>query len=116
VKTIKEIIDCLLQAQADAAGERLDYDSWLILDEAIDQAIPTLRQSISIVVTQDREKVAQWIMAKGYATGHGDIIEEMLEELYRQVREREREACAKLCENSDRYRGKYFAEAIRARR
>ena len=27
----------------------------------------------------------------------------------------EREACAKVCENSDRYRGEYFAEKIRAR-
>ena len=27
----------------------------------------------------------------------------------------EREACAKLCEESDRYRGEYFAAIIRAR-
>ena len=27
----------------------------------------------------------------------------------------EREACAKLCEESDRYRGEYFAQLIRAR-
>ena len=27
----------------------------------------------------------------------------------------EREACAELCEKSDRYRGDYFAAAIRAR-
>ena len=28
---------------------------------------------------------------------------------------REREACAQLCEQSDRYRGSYFAQKIRAR-
>ena len=27
----------------------------------------------------------------------------------------EREACAKLCEESDRYRGEYFAKLIRSR-
>ena len=29
--------------------------------------------------------------------------------------EAEREACAKLCEKSDRYRGDYFADKIRVR-
>ena len=28
---------------------------------------------------------------------------------------KEREACAKLCEESDRYRGEYFAQLIRSR-
>lgn len=30
---------------------------------------------------EQKEKVAQWIMSKGYATGHGDSIEGMLQEL-----------------------------------
>lgn len=28
-----------------------------------------------------REKVAAWMMQRGYATGHGDTIEELLKEL-----------------------------------
>lgn len=31
------------------------------------------------------------------------------------VTAKEREACAQLCEQSDRYRGSYFAQKIRAR-
>ena len=31
------------------------------------------------------------------------------------VAAREREACAQVCEQSDRYRGSYFAQKIRAR-
>lgn len=29
----------------------------------------------------DLERVAQWMMANGYATGHGDTVEDMLVEL-----------------------------------
>jgi hypothetical protein len=58
----------------------------------------------------DREKVAQWMMRLGYATGHGDTIEDLLKELEWQIAENwnramingvttEREACAKVVEN-----------------
>ena len=47
----------------------------------------------------DKEKVSQWMIERGYATGHGDTIEELLKELEWQAVEREREACAKLCED-----------------
>lgn len=49
---------------------------------------------------EDRNKIATWMMAKGYATGHGDTIEDLLNELEWQVEEREREACAKIVEES----------------
>ena len=44
------------------------------------------------------EQVAAWMMQQGYATGHGDTIEDLLQELEWQVAEREREACAKVCD------------------
>ena len=50
----------------------------------------------------DKEKLAQWMIQQGYATGHGDTIEDLLKELEWQVAEREREACAKLCEANDK--------------
>lgn len=46
----------------------------------------------------DCERVSAWMMQRGYATGHGDTIEDLLEELDWQARESEREACAKECE------------------
>ena len=46
----------------------------------------------------DKEKLAKWMMAKGYATGHGDSVEDLLHELEWQIREQEREACAKVQE------------------
>ena len=46
----------------------------------------------------DKEKLAQWMMAKGYATGHGDSVEDLLQELEWQIREQEREARAKVQE------------------
>ena len=69
----------------------------------------------------DKEKVSQWMMDKGYATGHGDSVVDLLQELEWQVAEREREACAKVCDQraeEDKFEGCYAnacAEAIRAR-
>jgi hypothetical protein len=45
------------------------------------------------------ETIAKWMIDRGYATGHGDTIEDLLKELEWQIRESEREACAKVCEN-----------------
>lgn len=39
----------------------------------------------------EREIVAQWMIAKGLATGHGDTIEDLLEEAYWQIIERGKE-------------------------
>jgi len=71
-----------------------------------------------LIRQEEREKVAAWMMARGYATGHGDTIEDLLVELEWQVRESEREACAKVCEQAaddEFYMGRQYADAIRAR-
>lgn len=33
----------------------------------------------------DRERLAQWMIAQSFSTGHGDTIEELLRELTRQI-------------------------------
>ena len=78
----------------------------------------------------ERNKVAQWMIAKGYATGHGDTVEDLLKELDWQITESwskvvmasveaEREACAKVCDefesDTDPDAGAVLAAAIRAR-
>jgi hypothetical protein len=75
----------------------------------------------ALVAAAEREKVARWHIGSGYTTGHGDTIEDLLVELEWQVRESEREACAKVCEDIDtEYEGEdvlatWCAAAIRAR-
>jgi hypothetical protein len=39
-------------------------------------------------VAAEREKVAEWMMARTYATGHGETTEELLEELGWQIEEK----------------------------
>jgi len=34
-----------------------------------------------LVAAHEREKVAKWMSERGYATGHGDTIEELLTEI-----------------------------------
>jgi hypothetical protein len=78
----------------------------------------------------DKEKVAQWMIERGFATGHGDSIEDLLKEIEWQIEARtkqaycdglengldaEREACAKVCETFYNHEAKDCAEAIRAR-
>ena len=55
----------------------------------------------ALVAAAERNKLAAWMIERGYATGHGDSIEKLLEELEWQIEERirnEREACAKVCD------------------
>jgi len=46
-----------------------------------------------LVAAHEREKVAKWMVERGYATGHGDTVEDLLKEIDWQAAEREREAC-----------------------
>ena len=64
-----------------------------------------LERFAALVAAAEREKVAAWMIQRGYATGHGDTTEDLLNELNWQIAERiaaEREACAKLCERMAR--------------
>ena len=83
-----------------------------------DELAQRLLKLVAEAVTAEREKVAAWMRARSYATGHGDTIEDLLKELEWQVAEREREACAKVCEGTrfpDSYTAIRCAAAIRAR-
>ena len=77
-------------------------------------------QAVRSAVAVDRENVAKWMVERGYATGHGDTIEDLLKELEWQVAEREREECAKVADawqsaiHDPRYECD-CADAIRAR-
>lgn len=52
-------------------------------------------------IAAERNKLAHWMMAQGYATGHGDTVEDLLKELEWQVRESERNACAAIARQWD---------------
>lgn len=89
-----------------------DYDSQMRHDFFLG-SLDSLERFAEIVRADEREKVARWQIGSGYATGHGDTIEDLLVELEWQVREAEREACTKV---ADGYIGADpIAEAIRAR-
>jgi hypothetical protein len=59
-------------------------------------------QEVRSAVAVDRENVAKLMVERGYATGHGDTVEDLFKELEWQVAEREREACRLIVlDNSD---------------
>ena len=47
-----------------------------------------LEHFASAIANNQRAKLALWMMSQGYATGHGDSIEKLLEELEWQIREK----------------------------
>lgn len=64
-----------------------------------------LERFAALVAAAEREKVAHWMRNCGYATGHGDAIEDLLDHLGTQIAEgleaevlMEREACADICD------------------
>jgi len=76
----------------------------------------------TLIAAAQREKVAHWMRSVGYATGHGDTIEDLLDHLGTQISEgleaevlMEREACAKVCEGPGWNAANWCAAAIRAR-
>lgn len=74
----------------------------------------------ALIAAHEREKVAQWMVERSYATGHGDTIEDLLKKLEWQAAEREREECANVCEESDTWDlydpNGFAANLIRARK
>ena len=47
--------------------------------------VPKLEHFASLVRADERKQVAAWMMAQGYATGHGDTMEQLLEEFKREA-------------------------------
>ena len=99
---------------------------WLSSKEhKLDRIVEILSPFAALVAAAERNKLAAWMIERGYATGHGDTVEDLLKELEWQIEERirnEREACARVCEDaiSSIQVGKNvctnLATAIRARR
>jgi len=58
-----------------------------------------LERFAAIVAAAEREKVAHWMRNCGYATGHGDTVEDLLGHLGTQIAEGLLMACAKVCED-----------------
>jgi hypothetical protein len=104
-----------------------EAEAWSLIDH---DGIAALERFAALVAAAEREEVAQWMMQRGYATGHGDTTEDLLAELDWQIVENwtramvkgvetEREACAKVCDAlGDEYADANPADcaaAIRAR-
>ena len=59
-----------------------------------------LRRFAALVAAAEREKVAAWMMGRGYATGHADSMEDLLQELDWQVQEPVARVCYTLTQTN----------------
>jgi len=55
--------------------------------EEIEMLADDVAEAIDQARIEEREKLAAWMIAKGYTTGHGDTVEDLLAELDWQVKE-----------------------------
>lgn len=108
---------------------RLERFAALVLANHPPQSSMAWQEGYEARASAERNKLAQWMMTKGYATGHGDTTEDLLQELDWQIAENwtrgmvngveaEREACARIAEEwlgPTKDREIHIAQAIRAR-
>ena len=58
-------------------------------EEAIERALaPIFERFAALVAAAEREKLAAWMTRQGYATGHGDTLENLLAEIEWQIEDR----------------------------
>ncbi len=91
--------------------ELLTLEKWKGMALAKDGDGRTVQEIEREAREAEREKVAKWMIQRSYATGHGDTLEDLLQELDWQVAdgwnralingaETEREQCAKVVEQA----------------
>jgi hypothetical protein len=86
-------------------------------------SVQELEAFANLVAAHERNKLAAWMIQFGFATGHGDTMEELVDELGTEIVDRidgeleaEREACAQLFpQPHQEYFGRDIQDAIRAR-
>jgi hypothetical protein len=68
---------------------RMAREAGIVMRSHEHQTEPTkLERFAALVAAAERNKLAAWMMAQGYATGHGDSTEDLLKELTWQIQER----------------------------
>ena len=78
------------------AGAQFDHMTWVERDLS-----PVFQRFAELVAAHERNKLAAWMIQFGFATGHGDTMEELCDELGTEIVDRidgevdaEREAIA----------------------
>jgi hypothetical protein len=94
----------------DGSMEPSEHGEWVRYEDAQRE----LDSQYKLGMEAESNKLAAWMIAQGYATGHGETVEGLLEELEREVGFKraelwikriseavlaEREACAKVCDD-----------------
>jgi hypothetical protein len=73
-----DIIAMAREAGFDSSGTELTWESVICTEE--------IKSLVSLAQAAERNKLAAWMMAQGYATGHGETMEGLLDELEQQRR------------------------------
>jgi len=95
-------------------AKMFDGDLWVLASDAVAMAEKAYKNG----QTDERNKVAQWMMDQGYATGHGDTVEDLLQELGTEIEAKiaaEREEIIQMMPGGSGVDPQWVCDAIRAR-
>jgi len=70
-------------------------------------------EQLAQMVIDKREAIAMWAIKNGYATGHGDTSEDILDELKAQIEQEQREKDARIAEGFTMWPAEKIAKGIR---
>jgi hypothetical protein len=85
--------DDIIRMAREAGGADITSHGWTSWVGT--QSTDFLERFANLVAAHEREKVAKWMVERGYATGHGDTVEDLLAELSWQILDSWTEAALK---------------------
>jgi hypothetical protein len=92
--------------------EKVIKDMTRMFQGAVKEAYEDL---IVKAVAEERNKIAEWMIKQGYATGHGESVVDLLTELEWQVAEKERKRCLdillKMHKNNGNHKRRYLGQS-----
>ena len=65
--------------------EAIEFERLKTARDSLLLKVANLRGQLETIAAKEREVVANWIMNKGFATGHGDSIVDLLDQLEWQI-------------------------------
>jgi hypothetical protein len=72
-------------AMAQDAGFETTLEGQIFAVFPLSNVTKELKRFAALAQAAERNKLAAWMIAQGYATGHGDTMEGLLEELEREI-------------------------------
>lgn len=93
IRMVNDMLNRTDMSNADEPSMKLAFERWHGLEVSEDMDIQTevawvdYRQAWEASASHARERLAKWMMSNGFATGHGDTMEDLLNSLSDEIQD-----------------------------